>query len=221
MQTVRLREDKIGPKSRLMRTSKHPCLVALVLTVALAASCQDKVEEPAPPPRSTLSAAPAQPEPTELKSEDLKVGEGERAVKDGDEIKVLYVGRLLKNGSKFDSNDNREDPFTFTVGEGVIEGWSKGVVGMKKGGKRKLTIPASLGYGDKGSPPKIPPNAALVFEIELIGWADEPAAPAGSASAAASASAGPATSASAGPAPKKDEPKKDAPKKDESKKATP
>lgn len=203
-----------------MRTSTHSCIAGLVLTLGLAAGCQDKVDEPAPPPRSTLSAAPAPPEPTELKSEDLKVGEGERAVKDGDEIKVLYVGRLLKNGVKFDSNEKRDDPFPFTVGEGVIEGWSKGVVGMKKGGKRKLTIPASLAYGEAGSPPKIPPNAALVFEIELIGWADEPAAPAGSASAAASASAGPAGSASAGPATsaaagpppkKKDEPQKGAP----------
>lgn len=191
-----------------MSTSKHSCLAALVLSLGLTAACQDKVEEPAPPPRSTLSAAPAPPDPTELKSEDLKVGEGERAVKEGDEINVLYVGRLLKNGVKFDSNDKRDDPFTFTVGQGVIAGWSQGVVGMKKGGKRKLTIPSKLAYGEAGSPPKIPANAALVFEIELLGWADEPAAPA--ASASASASAGPATSASAGPAPEKDKKPKEA-----------
>jgi hypothetical protein len=201
-----------------MRSPKNASFGALVLTIALVPACQDKVAEPEPPPKPTTSAAPAAPDPTELKIEDLTPGEGERAVKDGDEIKVLYVGRLLKTNAKFDSNDKRDAPFKFTVGEGVIEGWSKGVVGMKKGGKRKLTIPASLAYKEKGSPPKIPPNAPLVFEIELLGWADEPAAPAGSASAAASGSAGAAPSAKAAPtssaaaAPKK-EPKKEEPKK--------
>ncbi len=184
---------------------------ALSLVLA-AVSCQDKVAEPEPPPKPTTSAATV-PDPTELKIEDLTVGEGDRAVKEGDEVKVLYVGRLLKTNAKFDSNDKRDAPFKFKVGEGVIEGWSKGVVGMKKGGKRKLIIPSSLAYKEKGSPPKIPPNAPLTFEIELLGWADEKdAAPTGSASGGASASAAPA--ASAGPAasatagPKKDDAKK-------------
>ena len=189
---------------------RSPFSLFLAAAVAVSA-CSDKVEEPAPPPRSTLSAAPAPPDPTELKQEDITPGTGERTVKEGDDLKVLYVGRLLKNNQKFDSNEKRDAPFPFTVGEGVIEGWSQGVIGMKKGGKRKLTIPSKLAYGEKGSPPKIPPNAALVFEIELIGWADEDAGAAGSASAAASSSAAPPSSASA--APKKDEPKKDAPKK--------
>jgi FKBP-type peptidyl-prolyl cis-trans isomerase FkpA len=157
----------------------------------------DRVPEPQPEsrPASSKPATSAAPEPTELVKEDLKVGEGAREVKAGDSIRVNYVGKLFKNGSVFDSNKSKEDPFTFTVGEGVIEGWSKGVIGMKKGGKRKLTIPGPLAYGEAGSPPKIPGNATLVFEIDLIGWEGgdtAPPAPSASASASGSASATPA-----------------------------
>jgi hypothetical protein len=197
-----------------MRTRHRSHLSIFLVASLLGSACSDKVDEPSPPPRSTISAEPAPPDPTELKTEDLTPGTGERAVKDGDEINVLYVGRLLKTNAKFDSAEKRDDPFTFTVGEGVIEGWSKGVVGMKKGGKRKLTIPANLAYKEKGSPPKIPPNAPLVFEIELIGWADETAGAAGSASASAAASSSAAPPSSASAAPKKDEKKKDEKKKD-------
>lgn len=157
-----------------------------VLGVSLVA-CQDKVVEPEPPPRPTTSAEPFVA-PTELVIDELAPGEGERAVKEGDKLRVKYVGRLLKTSFKFDEGD----AFEFTVGAGVIEGWSKGVVGMKRGGKRKLTIPSGLAYGERGSPPKIPPNAPLVFEIELLAFADEPAAGASAAaSGAASAKAPP------------------------------
>ena len=102
----------------------------------------------------------------ELKIEDLKVGEGDE-VSDGDTLSVHYTGTLL-DGSVFDSSQGR-DPFEFKIGQGdVIEGWDKGIVGMKKGGIRKLTIPPSLAYGDQGYGNTIPPNSTLIFEVELL-----------------------------------------------------
>jgi FKBP-type peptidyl-prolyl cis-trans isomerase len=105
---------------------------------------------------------------TELKIEDLTVGTGAEAVS-GKKVSVNYVGTLL-NGTKFDANlDHGTAPFEFTLGAGmVIKGWDQGVAGMKVGGKRKLTIPASLAYGS-GSVGAIPPNSTLVFEVELLG----------------------------------------------------
>ena len=133
----------------------------------MVAGCEDKVPEPDVGPRPTTTQAPKIEVPKKLVKEDIKVGTGP-AAKTGDEVKVHYTGRLLKTKLKFDSSVGK-DPFTFTLGQGgVIKGWDQGVPGMKVGGKRKLTIPADLGYGKKGSPPKIPPNAALVFEIELL-----------------------------------------------------
>jgi FKBP-type peptidyl-prolyl cis-trans isomerase FkpA len=102
----------------------------------------------------------------EFKAEDVVVGTGKEA-KAGDKVKVNYTGTLT-NGTEFDSSVGK-DPFTFTLGKGeVIKGWDKGVEGMKVGGKRKLTIPHDLGYGDRGSPPKIPPRATLLFDVELL-----------------------------------------------------
>lgn len=105
-----------------------------------------------------------------LKIIDSKVGEGE-AVKSGDMIQVHYTGWLYENGqrgAKFDSSVDRGEPFEFTVGYGVIDGWSEGVVGMKPGGRRELIIPPALGYGARGAGGVIPPNATLDFEIELL-----------------------------------------------------
>lgn len=104
----------------------------------------------------------------ELKTEDLVVGKGVEAVS-GKEVTVNYTG-ILTDGTKFDSSLNEgRTPFVFTLGAGdVIAGWDQGIVGMKVGGKRKLTIPSSLGYGPNGSPPVIPPNATLIFEVELL-----------------------------------------------------
>lgn len=103
----------------------------------------------------------------QLKIEDLKVGAGAEAVS-GKKITVNYAGTLT-DGTKFDSSYDRNEPFTFNLGAGeVIEGWDQGFAGMKVGGKRKLTIPSSLGYGEAGAPPQIPPNATLVFEVELL-----------------------------------------------------
>jgi FKBP-type peptidyl-prolyl cis-trans isomerase len=103
-----------------------------------------------------------------LKSEDLTVGSGDEA-KTGKTVSVHYTGTLT-DGSKFDSSLDRGKPFEFQLGAGrVIKGWDQGVVGMKVGGKRKLTIPSDLAYGARGFPPVIPPDSTLVFEIELLG----------------------------------------------------
>ncbi|MES1243567.1 MAG: FKBP-type peptidyl-prolyl cis-trans isomerase [Acidobacteriota bacterium] len=104
----------------------------------------------------------------QLKIEDLQTGTGEEA-KAGHTVSVHYTG-WLENGTKFDSSVDRRQPFQFKLGAGqVIQGWDQGVAGMKVGGKRKLTIPASLGYGARGAGGVIPPNATLIFEVELLG----------------------------------------------------
>lgn len=104
---------------------------------------------------------------TGLKVEDLKVGTGAEAV-NGKKVTVNYTGTLT-DGKKFDSSYDRNTPFDFTLGAGeVIQGWDMGVAGMKVGGKRKLTIPPALGYGEAGAGDVIPANATLIFEIELL-----------------------------------------------------
>jgi peptidylprolyl isomerase/FKBP-type peptidyl-prolyl cis-trans isomerase FkpA len=100
------------------------------------------------------------------KIEELVKGKGPEAVR-GKTAEVHYTGWLL-DGTQFDSSVGGQ-PFSFRIGAGdVIEGWDRGVQGMKVGGKRKLTLPPELGYGARGAPPEIPPNATLVFEIELL-----------------------------------------------------
>jgi len=102
-----------------------------------------------------------------LKYEDLVEGDGPVA-QAGQQVSVHYTG-WLTDGSKFDSSLDRNDPFQFALGGGmVIRGWDEGVQGMKIGGKRKLTIPPQLGYGAHGAGGVIPPNATLVFEVELL-----------------------------------------------------
>ena len=104
----------------------------------------------------------------ELQIKILKEGSGIEA-KVGDSVTVNYIGKLT-NGTKFDSSYDHGQPFVFTIGEGyVIKGWDEGILGMKVGEKRQLTIPPSLGYGVTGTPGgPIPPNATLVFDIELL-----------------------------------------------------
>ncbi len=104
---------------------------------------------------------------SELIIEDLTVGNGDEAVA-GKTVIVHYTG-WLTNGSKFDSSKDRNDPFDFRLGAGqVIRGWDQGVAGMQVGGKRKLTIPPEMAYGSRGAGGVIPPNATLVFEVELL-----------------------------------------------------
>ena len=105
--------------------------------------------------------------PSGLQYVDLKEGTGEEA-KAGNRVSVHYTG-WLKDGKKFDSSLDRNQPFQFQLGAGmVIQGWDEGVAGMKVGGKRKLIIPPDLGYGKRGAGNVIPPDATLTFEVELL-----------------------------------------------------
>ena len=105
-----------------------------------------------------------------LKKKLLKEGQGWETPEVGDEVKVHYTGTLL-DGTKFDSNRDRDSPFSFTLGQGqVIKGWDEGIKTMKKGENAIFTIPPELAYGESGSPPTIPPNATLQFDVELLSW---------------------------------------------------
>jgi FKBP-type peptidyl-prolyl cis-trans isomerase len=127
---------------------------------------------PSSQPRDSQESAPATSksnagETAGLIIHDEVIGKGPSA-KSGDRVTVHYTG-WLKDGTKFDSSKDRNQPFSFSLGAGdVIPGWDQGVAGMKVGGKRKLTIPPNLGYGARGAGGVIPPNATLLFEVELL-----------------------------------------------------
>ncbi len=126
--------------------------------------------QPAPAPTSSKTDAKV----TELKKIDVKLGNGAEATK-GMAVVVHYTGWLYdpaapeNKGAKFDSSRDRQVPFGFFLGEGrVIRGWDEGVVGMKVGGQRTLVIPSSMAYGSRGAGGVIPPDAALIFDVELL-----------------------------------------------------
>ncbi len=128
-----------------------------VIGVAGLSGCSRQGSTSTEPPTSASS----------LIIEDVVVGEGP-AAKSGDVVTVHYTG-WLTDGTKFDSSVDRGEPFTFNLGaHEVIAGWDQGVAGMQVGGKRTLTIPPELGYGARGAGGAIPPNAKLIFEVELL-----------------------------------------------------
>jgi peptidylprolyl isomerase len=107
--------------------------------------------------------------PRRLVKEDIVKGKG-RPARPGDTLTVQYAGVTFSTGEQFDASWDRGQPFTFRLGRGrVIEGWDRGLVGMRKGGRRMLTIPPEQGYGANGSPPVIGPNETLVFVVDLVG----------------------------------------------------
>lgn len=144
-------------------------------TASTQAQSQDQAEAPVVSKSTDLAVKPVVPiqsgsTPGKLVTSDIVTGTGP-AAKDGDTLTMKYVGVLWSNGKQFDASWDRpapQDVFTFTLGKGeVIPGWDKGLVGMKVGGRRQLSIPADLGYGAAGAPPSIPPNSALVFVVDL------------------------------------------------------
>ena len=186
----------------------HRTLLFLFLGVTAAAGLGcEKVPEPTGGASPAVTKEPETPEPADLGKEDVLVGTGAEA-KDGDKVWVHYTGRLAKNNKQFDSSVGKA-PFPVEIGKGeVIKGWDLGLVGMKVGGKRKLTIPSKLGYGKEGHPPDIPGNATLVFDVELMSVGSPPGdkkeAPAASGSASAGEKKGaPASSGSASAGAKK------------------
>jgi len=113
-------------------------------------------------------AIPSEDPPSELATEDLVVGTGGEAMS-GQTVTVHYVGVSWSTGKEFDSSWNRAEPFSFPLGAGrVIAGWDRGVLGMRIGGRRRLTIPPALGYGSTGAGGVIAPNETLVFVVDLI-----------------------------------------------------
>jgi FKBP-type peptidyl-prolyl cis-trans isomerase FkpA len=166
---------------RLLPRVLAPALLAVAMALPAAVVAQQEVkpmdanQPPAPPETAAAHPGTAAAEPAKeivtasgLKYQDLQVGQGEEA-RPGKVVEVHYTG-WLENGTKFDSSLDHNQPFSFKLGAGrVIKGWDEGVAGMKVGGKRKLTIPAELGYGRTGAGGIIPPNATLIFEVQLLG----------------------------------------------------
>ncbi len=141
----------------------------------LFAACLVALGPFAGPSQALDEQEPGKPEPEAVTTEsglqyvDLKGGMGP-AVRKGDVVEVHYVGWLPGTHKAFDSSHDRGRPFRFRVGRGeVIEGWDEGVVGMKVGGKRRLLIPPELGYGKRGAGQAVPPDATLLFEVEIVG----------------------------------------------------
>ena len=147
---------------------KYVFLIIIIFFIVIFVKGRNKnISIPTSTPNVNIDSPKENINMEELIIEDIKVGEGAEAI-DGKKVVVNYLGTLT-NGTKFDSSYDRNEPFSFNLGVGeVIKGWDLGVKGMKIGGKRKLTIPSSLGYGSFGAGSLIPPNATLIFEVELL-----------------------------------------------------
>jgi FKBP-type peptidyl-prolyl cis-trans isomerase FkpA len=167
-----LRFDYVCPTPGRIGSRHILCvLMAIVGLVILPSTGAAQTPAPAPPAQG-LSKLDAMPK--DLQKIDVKQGSGKEA-SEGKPVIVHYTGWLYdaskpdRKGTKFDSSRDRQVPFGFFLGSGkVIKGWDEGVVGMKVGGQRTLVIPPSLGYGERGAGGVIPPNATLIFDVELI-----------------------------------------------------
>src|SRR5688572_4900574 len=163
--TVRRCDGATVPKRRHVAPSHHRT-IALLVTACLIAGCGGSTTE--------SGGTVAESNVTQLVKVDGKAGTGAEA-KSGQQVTVHYTGWLYdpskpdNRGNKFDSSRDRNEPFSFRLGGGeVIRGWDEGVAGMKVGGQRTLTIPADMGYGARGAGGVIPPNATLLFDVELL-----------------------------------------------------
>jgi peptidylprolyl isomerase len=145
-------------------------------TAATPAATETATTAPTETPTETATPEATKPKvkvpkgkpPTKLVVKDLKKGTGKEAT-DGSTVTVQYVGVLYDGGKQFDASWDRGEPFSFPLGAGqVIPGWDQGVKGMKVGGRRELIIPPDLGYGEQGAGADIPPNAALIFVVDLL-----------------------------------------------------
>ncbi len=153
-----------------MTASSFSARSAACVAFGLLCACSDR----APAPAAAAPAGSAASAISTLEAVDLQVGSG-ATVAAGQKAVVQYTGWLYetsapdKKGKEFDSSRNAGQPFSFLVGAGqVIKGWDQGVVGMKVGGRRRLTIPADLAYGDAGAGGVIPPGATLIFDVDLV-----------------------------------------------------
>ena len=150
-----------GPSIRFGRRKFNVKILVIVLIVAVAASAVAYVVANRSQAGNEITTESG------MKYVDLKVGDG-ATPKMGQRVRVHYVGRL-ENGREFENSYQSGPPAQFNVGPGLIPGWNEALQTMKVGGKRRITLPPKLAYGVNGSPPKIPPNATLTFEIELLG----------------------------------------------------
>ena len=160
---------------------KKNIIIALIVIVSIALFFLLRKDAEAPAIKGVDSKKTTQPEsskqannnsnekkPMELEIKTTQEGTGERVIKSGDTISVHYTGKLT-DGTKFDSSVDRGTPFEFQIGQGmVIQGWEQGFLGAKVGEKRTLTIPSEMGYGARGAGAVIPPNATLIFDVEVI-----------------------------------------------------
>jgi FKBP-type peptidyl-prolyl cis-trans isomerase len=156
---------------RSLMKKQFALVLTLFVALGVASGCGNTNKSGTPGATSAFSPTKVNGQPTTTASGlqywDITVGTGATAVA-GNTVKVHYTG-FLTNGEKFDSSHDRAEPFSFPLGAGqVIKGWDEGVAGMKVGGKRQLRIPAELGYGASGAGGVIPPNATLIFDVELL-----------------------------------------------------
>jgi len=152
------------------------CAIVLFFACILAAQTSAHRKAPAAPNTNAPTQVTGDGVKTEsgLQYWDIKVGTGEEA-QSGDKVKVHYTG-WFTSGKKFDSSVDAHQPYSFTLGQGnVIKGWDEGVAGMKVGGKRQLRIPPELAYGEQGYKNIVPPNATLIFDVQLLSVTPAPA----------------------------------------------